>query len=67
MTLRNRLVGLSTLALLTISAGGTLAQDTQRKPNHLLGVQSPYLQQHLYNPVDWYPWGEEALNEALNN
>ena len=64
MTLRNRLVGLSTLALLTISAGGTLAQETKRKPNHLLGVQSPYLQQHLYNPVDWYPWGEEALNKA---
>ena len=64
MTLRNRLVGLSTLALLTISAGMASAQDTQRKPNHLLGVQSPYLQQHLYNPVDWYPWGEEALNKA---
>ena len=36
----------------------------QRKPNHLLGAQSPYLLQHLYNTVDWYPWGEEALKRA---
>jgi len=34
------------------------------RPNHLLGTQSPYLQQHLYNPVDWYPWGDEALTKA---
>ncbi len=25
---------------------------------------SPYLQQHADNPVDWYPWGEEALQRA---
>ena len=34
------------------------------KENHLKGQSSPYLLQHLYNPVDWYPWGEEALNRA---
>ncbi len=34
------------------------------KPNHLKGQTSPYLLQHLYNPVDWYPWGEEALEKA---
>ena len=33
-------------------------------PNHLQGQTSPYLLQHLYNPVDWYPWGEEALEKA---
>lgn len=32
--------------------------------NHLLGQSSPYLLQHVYNPVDWYPWGEEALQKA---
>ncbi len=32
-----------------------------RKPNRLINEQSPYLRQHAYNPVDWYPWGEEAL------
>ncbi len=40
--------------------------DTQahRKPNRLINEQSPYLRQHAYNPVDWYPWGEEALSRA---
>ena len=30
-------------------------------PNHLAAEPSPYLQQHANNPVDWYPWGEQAL------
>lgn len=34
------------------------------KANRLINESSPYLQQHAYNPVDWYPWGEEALNKA---
>jgi uncharacterized protein len=37
---------------------------TEKKPNHLLGENSPYLLQHAYNPVDWYPWGAVALNKA---
>jgi uncharacterized protein YyaL (SSP411 family) len=32
--------------------------------NKLVKEKSPYLQQHAYNPVDWYPWGEEAFNKA---
>lgn len=32
--------------------------------NHLIREASPYLQQHAHNPVDWYPWGEEALERA---
>ena len=32
--------------------------------NRLIHEKSPYLLQHAYNPVDWYPWGEEALNKA---
>jgi uncharacterized protein YyaL (SSP411 family) len=35
-----------------------------RKPNRLINEKSPYLLQHAYNPVDWYPWGEEAFNKA---
>ncbi len=35
-----------------------------KKANHLQGQNSPYLLQHLYNPVDWHPWGEEALGKA---
>ncbi|HKG55266.1 MAG TPA: thioredoxin domain-containing protein [Anaerolineales bacterium] len=33
-------------------------------PNHLINENSPYLLQHANNPVDWYPWGEEALTKA---
>ncbi len=40
---------------------GTLLGVT---PNHLSGESSPYLRQHADNPVDWYPWGEEAFAKA---
>ena len=33
-------------------------------PNHLAGERSAYLLQHKDNPVDWYPWGEEAFGKA---
>ena len=33
-------------------------------PNRLIDETSPYLLQHAHNPVDWYPWGEEALERA---
>ena len=33
-------------------------------PNRLINETSPYLLQHAHNPVDWYPWGEEALTRA---
>ena len=36
----------------------------ERKANRLMGETSPYLLQHAYNPVNWYPWGEEALSLA---
>jgi uncharacterized protein YyaL (SSP411 family) len=32
--------------------------------NHLAEESSPYLLQHAHNPVDWYPWGEEAFARA---
>ena len=35
-----------------------------RVPNRLAAESSPYLLQHQHNPVDWYPWGEEALAKA---
>ena len=33
-------------------------------PNRLISEKSPYLQQHANNPVDWYPWGDEAFAKA---
>jgi len=38
--------------------------DSTRRPNRLAGEKSPYLLQHAHNPVDWYPWGDEAFAEA---
>ncbi len=35
-----------------------------RFTNRLIHESSPYLQQHAHNPVDWRPWGEEAISEA---
>ena len=37
---------------------------TERKPNRLIKEKSPYLLQHAYNPVDWYPWSDEAFQKA---
>jgi uncharacterized protein YyaL (SSP411 family) len=36
------------------------------KTNRLINEKSPYLLQHAHNPVDWYPWGEEAFEKAKN-
>jgi len=38
--------------------------DAKQHTNRLAGETSPYLLQHAHNPVDWYPWGEEALERA---
>src|SRR3954454_9111474 len=38
--------------------------DTPRPTNRLAGETSPYLLQHAHNPVQWYPWGPEALERA---
>jgi len=38
--------------------------EHNRTPNRLAQETSPYLLQHAYNPVDWYPWGPEALECA---
>jgi len=40
------------------------SDTTTRGPNRLIHEKSPYLQQHAYNPVAWYPWGDEAFDRA---
>ncbi|NOU99100.1 thioredoxin domain-containing protein [Paenibacillus planticolens] len=37
---------------------------TNNKPNRLAKEKSPYLLQHAYNPVDWFPWSDEAFDKA---
>ena len=51
-----------TLALLA----SPMIQDTppDNPKNHLADETSPYLLQHVHNPVDWYPWGEAALERS---
>jgi hypothetical protein len=42
-----------------------IAMEKQsRRPNRLSAEKSPYLLQHALNPVDWYPWGEDAFAKA---
>ncbi len=38
--------------------------DSSQHTNRLVREKSPYLLQHAHNPVDWYPWGEEAFTRA---
>ncbi len=40
------------------------ASTKERKTNRLIKEKSPYLLQHAYNPVDWYPWSDEAFQKA---
>ena len=59
------------LTLLLVLLGGAIqvcsagAEETSKgRSNRLIQEKSPYLLQHAYNPVDWYPWGEEAFRLA---
>jgi len=66
-------------AVVTIAAVGTLTVNAwtaekdvkmhqpsgeHKYTNHLINENSPYLLQHAHNPVEWYPWGDEALARA---
>jgi hypothetical protein len=60
----------SGLAFVYTSSEGLLEHEEvhqveeNRRPNPLIHEASPYLQRHAHNPVDWYPWGREALERA---
>src|SRR5262245_46879651 len=52
-------------ALLLLLAGPAAgAEPPQKKANRLAQESSPYLLQHAHNPVEWYPWGQEAFDKA---
>lgn len=67
-------VALLSLAAVHLFAADSAATDSsaikpEQKPefrytNRLAKERSPYLLQHSHNPVDWYPWGEEAFEKA---
>jgi uncharacterized protein YyaL (SSP411 family) len=52
------------LLLASPAAGQDKPKDKPRPANRLGRESSPYLLQHAHNPVDWYPWGEEAFARA---
>ncbi len=41
--------------------------DQTSSPNRLIHEKSPYLLQHAYNPIDWFPWGQEAFEKAKSS
>lgn len=52
------------LVLITINLLVSCQMNEAQKSNALINESSPYLLQHAYNPVNWRPWGEEALQLA---
>ncbi len=46
------------------SANCAISQETPDGANRLIHESSPYLLLHAHNPVDWYPWGKEAIEKA---
>ncbi|XP_017271721.1 spermatogenesis-associated protein 20 isoform X2 [Kryptolebias marmoratus] len=46
------------------TGGGRSSSTHQKHTNRLAEERSPYLLQHAHNPVDWYPWGQEAFEKA---
>jgi len=59
-------VGLLAIAIIVITAEKDMlaTMSTHKHTNRLINESSPYLLQHVHNPVDWYPWGTEAFERA---
>jgi uncharacterized protein YyaL (SSP411 family) len=63
MSISDRILpGLFGLLLLLVSCNGST--PTHEHTNALVNESSPYLLQHAHNPVNWHPWGAEALQKA---
>jgi len=52
------------VSLVTVLVLNACKDSKKIKENRLSNAASPYLREHADNPVDWYPWGDEALNKA---
>ena len=57
-------IGAVLLLLCLSAAGGEPASQPAARANRLIHEKSPYLLEHAHNPVDWYPWGDEAFAAA---
>jgi len=60
----NRSLHILLLLLLAQSCATKTKPNSQQHTNALIKESSPYLLQHAHNPVNWYPWGKEALEKA---
>ena len=49
---------------LIMQEGDIMSVTMAKRSNRLVNEKSPYLLQHAHNPVDWYPWAEEAFDKA---
>lgn len=49
---------------MNVSEGCDNLSEEQKYTNRLISEKSPYLLQHAHNPVNWYPWGDEAFQKA---
>ncbi|XP_078135033.1 spermatogenesis-associated protein 20 isoform X2 [Sander vitreus] len=56
----------SSLFMSMASEGEGSSSTPHRHTNRLAMERSPYLLQHAHNPVDWYPWGQDAFDKAKN-
>ena len=58
-------ISIAILILGLVSACNSfMKNENQQHTNRLINETSPYLLQHAHNPVDWYPWSDEALEKA---
>ncbi len=64
MKLRLALYALLVITLISCNSKTVSNSSHSGTTNKLINESSPYLLQHAYNPVDWYPWGEAALAKA---
>ena len=60
----NRTVSIISFLFTIFSCSPVKPQSEHMHSNKLINENSPYLLQHAHNPVDWFPWGEEALKKA---
>ncbi|MDP8257940.1 MAG: thioredoxin domain-containing protein [Candidatus Aadella gelida] len=52
------------LFLVLVPGSPAIGESELMEGNRLIKESSPYLQEHAHDPVDWYPWGEEAFSKA---
>ena len=53
------------LTIFVLFAGTAISEEAHYAfTNRLAGEKNPYLLQHAHNPVNWFPWGEEAFTKA---